>query len=88
MKKDKDFFLIKSELLKFAEVRGADKTYCPSEVARVLYENWRGQMDAVRKVADGLVQDQQLEVLQGGIVKNKPPTQLKGPIRLRKKDIK
>lgn len=72
--------------LKFAESRGNDKTYCPSEVARELFpDDWRLKMDEVRKVADDLIKNNKLIVLQKGIIKNELPTNLIGPIRLRKK---
>ena len=78
--------LIRSCHLKFAENRGFEKTYCPSEVARELFpEDWRSNMDLVRKVADHLVVEKKLIAMQAGIVKKKLPSQLVGPIRLRKK---
>jgi len=72
--------------LKFAEERGFEKTYCPSEVARELFpEDWRDKMGLVRKVADQLVKSGDLLVLQKGEIKLELPSQLVGPIRLRKK---
>jgi len=72
--------------LKFAEERGLEKTYCPSEVARELFKkDWRDNMDLVRKVADKLVKSGDLLVLQKGEIKSGLPSKLKGPIRLRKK---
>lgn len=69
--------------LRFAEERGSDKTYCPSEVARELYDdNWRDKMIEVRAVADVLVKDKKLNVLQKGIIQTQLPSELKGPIRL------
>lgn len=77
---------IRNAHLKFAEDRGNDKTYCPSEVARELYpSDWRDKMDKVRMVADLLVMENRLEVLQKSIVKDELPSELRGPIRLRKK---
>ncbi len=75
---------IRIELLKFANARGLDKTFCPSEVAGHLFpDNWAEKMDDVRKAADTLVQENQMVVMQKGEVKNELPSQLKGPIRLR-----
>lgn len=77
---------IKQNLLRFAQERGADKTYCPSEIARLLYPDcWRDKMDLVRKEADILVEAGELVVLQKGLIQQKLPSDLKGPIRLRKK---
>ena len=77
---------IKKLHLKFAEDRGLDKTYCPSEVARELFpDNWREKMDLVRDIADELVIEGKLIVLQKGFEKNELPSKLTGPIRLRKK---
>lgn len=73
--------------LKFAEERGLEKTFCPSEVARELYpENWREKMDLVREVADELVRIGKLSVLRKGQIKPELPSELVGPIRLRKKE--
>ena len=77
---------VKQSHLRFAEDRGFDKTYCPSEVARELFpENWREKMDVVREIGDQLVQEGKLEILQKGIVQIKSSTELDGPIRFRKK---
>ena len=71
--------------LKFAEKRGLDKTYCPSEVARSIFPNgWREQMDLVRQVADELVASRHLVTLQKGKIIDQKPTEAEGPIRLRK----
>ena len=73
--------------LKFAEERGLEKTYCPSEVARELFpNNWRDKMDLIRNVADELVKSGELVVLQKGEIKKELPSKLKGPIRLRKRN--
>ncbi|MEC5156283.1 DUF3253 domain-containing protein [Chryseobacterium sp. MP_3.2] len=77
---------IKNSHLKFAEERGSDKTYCPSEVARKLFpDNWREMMEMVREIGDELVREGQLEILQKGVVHERVSTGLKGPIRFRKK---
>ena len=78
---------IKAHLIKMSDSRGRDKTFCPSEVARELFkeDEWRSQMDLIRSLADELVAEGQLVVMQ----KNKPiavkPSEAVGPIRLRKK---
>lgn len=70
--------------MKFAESRGLEKTFCPSEVARELFpETWRKEMERVRLEADKLVKAKKIEVVQKGVVQSKLPSQLTGPIRLR-----
>jgi len=77
---------IRESHLKLAEARGFDKTYCPSEVARIIDPiNWREKMHIVREVADELVLDNKLVTLQRGEVISELPSGAKGPIRLRKK---
>lgn len=72
--------------LKFAKDRGHESTYCPSEVAREFApNNWRDYMDEVRKVADTMVKDGILVTLQKGMIISEMPSEVKGPIRLRKK---
>ncbi len=72
--------------LKLAAERGQESTYCPSEIARA-YDplQWREYMDAVRHVADSLVKDGTLVVMQSGELISELPSKAKGPIRLRKK---
>lgn len=77
---------IKNSHIKFAEERGFDKTYCPSEVARELFpENWREMMEEVREIGDELIREGKLEILQKGVVQENVSTHIKGPIRFRKK---
>lgn len=77
---------IKHAHLQFAEERGFDKSFCPSEIARELFpENWREMMDEVREIGDQLVIEGKLVILQKGIIQEQPSTELKGPIRFRKK---
>ncbi|RYE35297.1 MAG: DUF3253 domain-containing protein [Sphingobacteriaceae bacterium] len=65
-----------------ATQRGADKTICPSEVARNLFAgNWRGQMQNVRDVAIQLQNKDQIQILQKGKIIG--PENIKGPIRIR-----
>lgn len=80
------FELIKDSHLRFAKQRGDDKTYCPSEVARELFSaDWRIEMDNVRKVAEFLIRNDQLIVLQKGENPNQIATEISGPIRFKKK---
>jgi hypothetical protein len=61
--------------------RGADKTICPSDVARTIGgDGWRSLMQLVRDVAIELAAQGKLEVRQRGrVVREKTA---KGPIRL------
>ncbi|MVN20543.1 DUF3253 domain-containing protein [Mucilaginibacter sp. HMF7410] len=64
-----------------ATVRGADKTICPSEVARAMFgENWRSEMQTVRDAAFDLSAKKQVIILQKG--KKVGLANLKGPIRI------
>ena len=74
---------IEKKHLEYANARGSEKTYCPSEVARSLFpENWREKMDAVRFVADYLFEDGKLIVSQHNKDLNIKPSDVKGHIRL------
>ena len=63
-------------LLDLAHQRGVGKTFCPSEAARRLSDDWRPLMPEVRRVAA------QFELLatQKGVPVD--PATAKGPIRL------
>ncbi|QFT79779.1 hypothetical protein FIU89_04085 [Roseovarius sp. THAF27] len=67
---------IAEELMRLARARGAGKTFCPSEAARVLSEEWRDLMPRVREVAAGLP----LVATQKGVAVD--PVEATGPIRL------
>jgi len=54
-----------------------DTTFCPSEVARDLAEDWRPLLPLVRKVASEMPE---IVATQKGVVVD--PTSAKGPIRL------
>ena len=47
---------IENLLIDFADKRGYESSYCPSEIARAFKpESWRAYMDLVREIADNLV---------------------------------
>lgn len=74
--------LIEQCILDMASARGADKTICPSEVARALFPaDWRSHMEEVRAAAFGLQAENKVLVTQKG----EPVTEgnLKGPVRIR-----
>ena len=67
---------IKSVLLDLAHRRGSGKTFCPSEAARALGDDWRDLMPRVREVAAGT----DLQATQKGAPVD--PLTAKGPIRM------
>ncbi|QFU09715.1 hypothetical protein PARPLA_00722 [Rhodobacteraceae bacterium THAF1] len=67
---------IRAVLMDLAEERGAGSTFCPSEAARRLSDDWRPLMDDVRRVAAGA----DLVATQGGTPVDAATA--KGPIRL------
>ncbi|WP_425092666.1 DUF3253 domain-containing protein [Tropicimonas sp. S265A] len=68
-------------LLALAEQRGAGRTFCPSEAARALAEDWRPLMPEVRRVGSeiGLVATQRGKEVDAKTAK--------GPIRLSKRKL-
>ncbi len=77
-----DRHAIQRAILQKAQTRGAEKSICPSEVARDLGgEQWRQLMPAVRAVGTVLADEGQIVVLQNGFVVD--PRTAKGPIRYR-----
>ena len=67
---------IAAALMDLAYRRGIDKSFCPSEVARALAEDWRPLMSDVRRVAAELP----LVATQKG--RPVDPVNARGPIRL------
>lgn len=67
-------------ILTLAHERGAGRTFCPSEVARRLAEDWRPLMGEVRRVAAALAGDGRLKVTQKG--QEVDARTARGPIRL------
>jgi hypothetical protein len=62
--------------------RGADKTVCPSEVARAVDgEHWRDLMEPARAAARRAVARGDAEITQQGRVVD--PSTARGPIRIR-----
>jgi len=85
MNNNAEYSAIEAKHLEFADARGAEKTYCPSEVARHLFpKHWRDKMDDVRAVADDLFKKDILIISQFGKDLKTLPTKVKGHIRLRK----
>ena len=70
---------VEAVLLSLAEARGAG-TFCPSEAARRLSDDWRPRMDDVRRVAGALAREGRLAAFRGG--RPVDPETPGGPIRL------
>ena len=69
-------------ILSMATERGADKTICPSEVARELFpDNWRKHMEEVRQAAIDLQQQGKVTITQKG--EPVDVNNIKGPIRIK-----
>ena len=65
-----------------AKERGADKSTCPSEIARALYpDDWRKHMEDVRNVAVEMHKSGQVVITQKG--KPIDVDHIKGPIRIK-----
>ena len=67
---------IEAVLMDLAHRRGVGKTFCPSEAARALADDWRPLMAEVRRVAAALP----LAATQKGVPVD--PLTARGPIRL------
>ena len=74
---------IRAEILRQTAERGAEKSICPSEVARALAPaDWRPLMGAVRRAAAALSAEGTVEILRKG--KPIPAEAMHGVVRLRK----
>jgi hypothetical protein len=68
-------------LMDLAHRRGRGASFCPSEAARALAQDWRALMPEVRRVAAVLAAEGRLQATQKG--RPVHPTAARGPIRLR-----
>ncbi|MFC0336639.1 Protein of unknown function [Kushneria avicenniae] len=75
---------IADTLMALAHRRGRDKSFCPSEAARTLFDesHWREHMADVRQVAADLARQGRLDMLSRGSLLS-PDVAHSGPIRLR-----
>ena len=71
---------IRATILALAAARGPQKTFCPSEVARALVEEWRDLMPLVRAEAGALVDADIIRATQKGVEVD--PRTARGAIRL------
>ena len=73
---------IEPTILALTAARGADKSICPSEVARTLQpEGWQALMTPVRQAAMRLAEAGRIDILRKG--KPVPLAEVRGVIRLR-----
>ena len=72
---------IEAAILRLTEACGADKSICPSEVARALDPEWQKLSSAVRRAAIRLAEAGRIDILRKG--KRVEPVGVKGVIRLR-----
>ena len=74
---------VRAAILELVAARGADKSACPSEVARRLYpEDWRAHMGEVRAAARELLREGRIRVTQGES-ELRAEDEWRGPIRVR-----
>jgi hypothetical protein len=77
-----DRAMLRQHLLEKVRQRGAEKSICPSEVARDLGgEEWRSLMQTVRSVGAELVESGEILAIQRGQPVH--PLSAKGPIRFK-----
>jgi len=72
---------ITAEIIRQTTARGADRSICPSEVARALDPDWRKLMAPVRRAAAHLADAGRIDILRKG--KPVPAREMRGVIRLR-----
>jgi len=73
---------ISSAILAVGAKRGAEKTTCPSEIARMLFPaDWRNHMKDVLGVAIDLHHQNKILLLQKGVPVD--VNKIKGPVRMR-----
>jgi len=76
---------LRAEILRQVMERGADKSICPSEVARTYGEGWNSLMGPVRIAAQALSRDGLIDILRKG--RPVEPDGIKGVIRLRLRPV-
>jgi hypothetical protein len=72
---------IADEILRQTAERGAEKSICPSEVARALSPDWRPLLPRVREAAVALAEAGRIDILRKG--KPVDPRDFRGVYRLR-----
>jgi Protein of unknown function (DUF3253) len=77
---------IESAIMDLATQRGSQKTFCPSEIPRLIlkFPNWRDYMDLTRSVAFRMANSGIVDVMQKGVVRTASEYEtLRGPMRIR-----
>lgn len=72
---------LRKAILTLAHERGGSRSFCPSDVARRVAEDWRPLMPEVRRVAAALQAEGWVQATQKGAPVD--PSTARGPIRLR-----
>ena len=73
---------ISTTILSVATQRGANKSTCPSEIARMLFPgDWRKHMEDVREVAIDLHRSNKVVITQKGLPVD--VDHIKGPVRIK-----
>lgn len=74
----------RATLVSLLSIRGADKSVCPSDIARATCgEDWRLQLPRVRLLVYQLADSHQVRVMQKGVEVTRP---VRGPIRIAQGD--
>jgi hypothetical protein len=74
---------LQAAILALAQHRSPAGSICPSDAARAVGEdNWRELTSQSRDIAIGLARAGDVQILQGGVVRD-PDGLLRGPIRIR-----
>jgi hypothetical protein len=74
---------LRAAILALAQHRAPTSTICPSDAARAVGgDDWRELTTQSRDIAIGLARAGDVQILQGGVVRD-PERQLRGPIRIR-----
>jgi hypothetical protein len=74
---------LRAAILALATHRAPAATICPSDATRAVGgDDWRELMTQTREIAVVLARAGDVQILQGGVVRD-PDRQLRGPIRIR-----
>ena len=81
---------IEDAIFSLATQRGDKKTFCPSEIPRLILKlnNWRDRMDLTRKVAFRMARSGIVDILQRGVVIESHEFEtIRGPMRIRLRSV-
>jgi Protein of unknown function (DUF3253) len=75
---------LRAAILALTQHRAPAASICPSDAARAVGgDNWRDLMTQSREIAVVLARAGEVQILQGGVVRD-PDRQIRGPIRIRR----